>query len=164
MSLAGEQELDRMHRIVDNGVKPVKVREQKGSSLVGRETAGESDCQNIVTKVFLDRHNLAWRVVVALCRVGNTLLHDVYQPLLEGLSCLPDLRIRHFVDALEARLVVVVRGKLRTEHTGVDLLPLGRGPSRVVDTVGHVADEQFLRLIARIDAAEYLLADIPVQH
>ena len=102
--------------------------------------------------------------MVALCRVGNTLLHDVYQPLLEGLSCLPDLRIRHFVDALEARLVVVVRGELRTEHTGVDLLPLGRGPSRVVDTVGHVADEQFLRLIARIDAAEYLLADIPVQH
>ena len=102
--------------------------------------------------------------MVALCRVGNTLLHDVYQPLLEGLSCLPDLRIRHFVDALEARLVVVVRGELWTEHTGVDLLPLGRGPSRIVDTVGHVADEQFLRLIARIDAAEYLLADIPVQH
>ena len=102
--------------------------------------------------------------MVALRRVGDTLLHNVYQSLLEGLPGLPDLRVRHFVDALETRLVIVVRGELRAEHTGVDLLPLGGRPSRVMHAVGHIADEQFLRQIARIDAAENLLADITVKH
>ena len=164
MGLAGEKELDRMHGIIHDGVKPVKIGEQKGSSLVGRETTGETDGQHIVTQVLLDRHNLARRVMVALRRIGDPLLDNVYQPLLQGLPGLPNLRVGNLVDALEAGFVVVMGRELRTEHTGVDLLPLSGCPGRVMHAVGNIADEQFLRQIARIDAAENLLADITVKH
>ena len=53
--------------------------------------------------------------------------------------------------------------ELFAEDTCVDILPLGCSPGRVVHTVGHIADVQFLRQIARIHRSEDVLAHFAVQ-
>ena len=162
--LAGEDELHRALGVVDDGVELVEVAEQQRGTLVGREAAGESDGQHVLAQTLLDRDHLARRVVRAQDRIGEAFADGADQFLLEGLADVPDLRVRHGVDALEALLVVVVRLELGAEHLGVQLLPILRRPGRVVDAVGDVADIKLLGEVAREHVREDVLADLAVQH
>ena len=43
MGLAGEEDLDRLLWIVEQGLQPLGLREQEGGPLVGGEAPGEAD-------------------------------------------------------------------------------------------------------------------------
>ena len=163
VSLAGEEELYRTLRIVHDLVEPVKVGEQQGSTLVGCETAGESDCQDIITQSLVDGHDLSRRVVVAERRIGDDRLDPLDEFGFESLPGLPDLGIRNIVDTLETFPVIVMGGELRSEDFGMDLLPLLGSPSRIMHTIGHIADVKLFREITRIHVTEDLLADLTVE-
>ena len=49
------------------------------------------------------------------------------------------------------------------EDPGMNLLPLGSSPCRIVDSVGDIADEQFLGKVTRIHPAEDILAHLAMQ-
>ena len=163
MGLSGEEELDRTLGIVDYGVEPVKVGEQEGTSLVGGETTGESDGEHIVPEILLDGHDLAGRIMVAGRRIGDYLLHDLDQAGLEDLPGRPYFLIRDLVHPVEAGFVVLVGLEFWTEYLGVDLLPLGCRPCRIMYSVGHIADEEFLGEVAGIHPVEDILAHLTVE-
>ena len=164
MGLSGEEELYRHLRIVHNLAEPVKVGEEEGCPLVCCEPSCETDCENVIAESLLDGHNLARGVMVGNSRVGEFLLDHIDEGGLEFLPGVPNLLVSYLVDTLEAFLVIVVCLELRSEHLGVNSLPLFGCPCRVVNAVGYVADMEFLREIARIHRSEDILADLAVKH
>ena len=95
-------------------------------------------------------------------RVREFLLHHVDESLLKFPPCIPYLLVTYLVDALEALLVIMMCLELRAEHLGVDSLPFLGSPSRIMHTVGYIADIELLRQISRIHIGENFLADLAV--
>ena len=116
MRLAGKYELNRTLRIVDNGIKPVKIAEKQGGTLIGSETAGKSNGQHIVTQSLLDGNHLAWSVLGSDGRVGKTLADSLDESMFEHFAHIPDFFVRNSIYAGEALLVIVMGLELRTEH------------------------------------------------
>ena len=101
--------------------------------------------------------------MIAKSGIGYYLLDHLYQSLFQDLPGVPNLFVINLVDPVEARLVIVVGLELRTKDLGMDLLPLGRRPSRVMHTIRDIADEQLLGEIARVHPVEYSLADLTMK-
>ena len=93
MRLPGEQELDGTFGIVDYSIKPVEIGKQEGTPLVGSETAGETYREYVIPEILLDGHDLAWRIVVAGCRIRDNFLDDLDKPFLQGLPRLPNFLV-----------------------------------------------------------------------
>ena len=162
MRLTGEDELHRTVRIVDYLIEAVQVAEQQMRPLVGGESAGKAYGQHIGAESVQDGHYLMRRVVAGYVRIGYPLLDHLYHPGTKFVSHVPDHTVVYIVDALEALLVVLVGSELGTEHLGVNLLPLRRGPCGIMHSVGHIAYVQLLRQITGPQTAQNLLADLAV--
>ena len=163
MGLAGEQELDGTLGVVHDLVQTVEVAEQERSPLVGGETPGEADGEDIVPEGVQDGHQFGRRIVVGDALVLQTRADEGDQLLLQVALDLPDLLVGNLVDSLEALLVIVVGLEFLAEHPRVDGLPLRGAPGRIVDAVGYIANEQFLRQIARVHVREDVLAHLAVK-
>ena len=164
VGLTGEEELHGLGGIVHNLVQAVQIAEQQRGTLVGSETTGEADGEDIVTEGIHDGHQLGRAVMVADGIVLQALADEVHELDLQLLLHVPYILVRYAVDAFEAGLVVMVRSKLRAEHLGVYRLPFGSTPGRIVHAVGDVAHKEFLRQIARIHVGENLLGHLAMQH
>ena len=148
-----------MLRIVDNLLQAVEVSEQEVRTLIGSETATETNHQRLRVNALQDAHHLSRIALVAQPLLGE-LITDVFDELLlQGHARAPDFVIGNIVDGMPNALVALVIKEIGIKILVIDLAPLSGRPSREVHTIGDIADMVFLRIVARPNGREHLLAD-----
>ena len=145
MGLAGEDELDRPVRVVDQAGEPVDVGEDQRRPLVGGEAAGEADRQDLGIERLLELRERRRRLAVA-GELGQQALpgEDGELALLVQVR-LPELAVRDSSDALPEALGV--RLAVEVVEVGVEeaLEELAHGaadPGRGVDAVRDAEDRR----------------------
>ena len=157
MSLSCEEECNRIFWVVYDLVKALKVSEEEVSTLVGSETAAETDCETVRVDTLQELYN-ASRVTLVTEPYILELNLDIFSELvLELHTCCPELRIWTVVDAMPESLVRLVCEVLLVEVLSIDVSHLCSTPCREVNTVCYISHVVLLWPVASPDRSEHLL-------
>ena len=104
--LAGKNELYRPFRIIDDRIQTIQVSEEQVSSFVSRETAGETDGQNIRFQHLLNADQLCWRVETELSGIAYPFFDLVDQLFLQNQTLCPQLFVRNLMCLLPCRNII----------------------------------------------------------
>ena len=155
MGLAGEDDLYRALGGVEEGLQPLRLRQEQGRPLVGGETPGEPDREDPGIEDVVAPGEVALADPLSEAGGPEAPPHEAHQPLLALLAHPPDVLVRRVVQAgpslgsgvppLREDVAVEERGHLtRDPGGGVD--PVGDGLDRnlVEGDVGPQVPEQAL--------------------
>jgi hypothetical protein len=164
VGLAGEDELERPLRSVDERDDPVQLLEDQRRPLVGREAAGESDGQRVRVEQLVEGDVVGLRDAVSLQQEPPARELDELAP--QRVAQRPELLVRH---------------EPRVEHPGperrgVDLALPARAqaalpeaahrplhPAEHVDAVRDVSDRHVVDRLAREEGLPHAPRDPPVE-
>ena len=163
MGLAGKDDLNRPVRVGEQGVEPVDFREEQSRPLVGGESTGKADGQNIRIEHATGRfHRLvALAAPAALPRQASP--HELQQEVFQGVMRLPEFAWINLVDLLPDIRLSHPPNPAGREDAVIQLQHLPREPTRHVDTVGDVPDRHFLFNPRRPKARPHPSADMAMQ-
>ncbi len=149
MGLAGEHELDRHLRIVDQRGDAIDILENQVGSFVGREPPREADRQRVEAQRPAQLSQHFFRLAAPLGLPHRMTANEVEQPRLERLMRFPQSRRRRSLrsfptNGVRSRMLRPIGPKMSV----VDLTHLRRQPRRHMHAVGDVTDRHlFLRPI-----------------
>ena len=163
VSLAGEEELNRVIGVVHQPLQTIQVREEQVSTFVGGETATETDNQ-VVRVHLVQRTYDTGRITLGLHPVLAEFLLDIIHHLaLQAHAGVPNHLVGNVVVRLPHLEIRLVTHPLLRQIFLVDLFPFVRCPGRHMYAVGHVIHMQLLREITGPYRAEHLLAYLAVE-
>ncbi len=163
MGLAGKDELHRTFGIVDHGGQALKIGQDEVGALVGGEAAGESDGQCVWTEHLAEAHESFARFVAALGLLDGSAADELEKlgfqaevrlpefAVIDVLNAFPDFGIARVLVPVGAEMAVVEAEHLRSE------------PGRNVNSVGDVADGNFVLRLAGAEAGPHGAGDFAVQ-
>ena len=157
MSLSCEEECNRIFWVVYDLVKALKVSEEEVSTLIGSETAAETDCETVRVDTLQELYNASRVTLVTEPYILELDLDILSELVLQLHASCPEFRVWTVVDAMPESLVRLVGEVLLIEILSIDVSHLCCTPCREVNTVGYVAHVVLLRPVASPDRCEHLL-------
>ncbi len=163
VGLAREDKLNGELLVVYDACEAVEVGKEKVGALVGGEAACEADDECVGIDFVNDVHHSGGIALVGKPFLLEIAAYKVYEFVLESHSHIPYFLVGNVEYALPCLGIALAFKYLRAENVVVELFPFRCGPSRHMDTVGHIAHMAFFPCVAFPYAGEHFLGYLSVE-
>ena len=160
---AGEDELHGLVPAVEHLQDPFQVEQEKIGSLIGRESASESDRQRVWIEYVSSRFDGVLALLASSALPAEPTAHESEQQALQRIMRLPQFAGVDFVNFLPGRRLTHPARPTSRKMAVVQLAHLPRQPARHMHAVGDMPDRNFFFNTPRPKLRPHAATDMTMQ-